>query len=340
MLERRLPQLRRRVRRSPAPRLLRGQGELDARDPRRLRALGSGFDVVSGGELARVVAAGGDPSRRRVLRRRQERPRWRRRSPPTSCASTSSRRPSSSTWPTWPRASGGARASASASIPTSTRARTRTSRPASRTSKFGIAFAEALALYRHAASLPSIEVTGIDCHIGSQITDLGAFAEAAARLLELVDALAREGIALSHVDVGGGLGIRYRDETPIAIDAYAGRVRDARAARARSALLFEPGRLLVADAGVLLTRVEYLKRGRREELRDRRRGDERPAASGAVRRMARGRSGAPARTATRSAGRSSARSAKAPTSWRTTGASRWPPATCWRSGAQAHTRWR
>jgi diaminopimelate decarboxylase len=126
--------------------------------------------------------------------------------------------------------------------------------------KFGIAHTDALALYRHAARLSSISVTGIDCHIGSQITDLGAFVEAAARIFDLVDKLEAEGIALSHIDLGGGLGVRYRDEDVIAIDAYAAAVRQAAGAR-RQTLLFEPGRRLVADAGVLLTRVEYLKRG-------------------------------------------------------------------------------
>jgi diaminopimelate decarboxylase len=128
-------------------------------------------------------------------------------------------------------------------------------------SKFGIPHDEALALYRHAASLQSVEVVGLDCHIGSQITDLGAYVEAASRIFELADAVEAEGIALRHVDLGGGLGVRYRDETPIALDDYAAAIRRAAGARRRT-LLFEPGRRLVADAGVLVTRVGYLKRGR------------------------------------------------------------------------------
>jgi diaminopimelate decarboxylase len=128
------------------------------------------------------------------------------------------------------------------------------------TSKFGIAHDEALDLYRHAATLPSIAVTGIDCHIGSQITDLAALVEAATRVFDLADRIEAAGIPLAHVDLGGGIGVRYRDEVPIAPADFAAAVRRACGAR-RHTLLFEPGRALVADAGILVTRVEYLKRG-------------------------------------------------------------------------------
>jgi len=127
-------------------------------------------------------------------------------------------------------------------------------------SKFGVALADAHALYRRAARMPSIVVRGIDMHIGSQITDLAPYREAASRMLALVDALAAEAITLDHVDLGGGLGIRYRDEQPIPIDAYAAMVRPLFAHR-RERLLFEPGRRLVGDAGVLLTRVRVVKPG-------------------------------------------------------------------------------
>ncbi|MGE5668523.1 MAG: diaminopimelate decarboxylase [Betaproteobacteria bacterium] len=125
-------------------------------------------------------------------------------------------------------------------------------------SKFGIAFADAPALYRRAAAMPSIAVQGIDIHIGSQITELDPYREAGAKVLALVDALAAEGIRLSHVDFGGGLGIRYRDESPVAIADYAGMLRGLVAGR-RETLLFEPGRRLVGEAGVLLTRVRFVK---------------------------------------------------------------------------------
>ena len=125
-------------------------------------------------------------------------------------------------------------------------------------SKFGIEFAEAPALYRRAAAMPSIAVQGIDIHIGSQITELDPYREAASRVLALVDALAADGIALSHVDFGGGLGIRYRDESPVSIADYARMLRGLVAGR-RETLLFEPGRRLVGEAGVLLTRVRFVK---------------------------------------------------------------------------------
>lgn len=101
---------------------------------------------------------------------------------------------------------------------------------------------------------------GLDIHIGSQITELTPYREAAQKVLELVDGLSADGIPLTHIDLGGGLGIRYRDETPVPLADYAAMVTGLFAGR-REKLLFEPGRHLVGDAGVLLTRVEYLKPG-------------------------------------------------------------------------------
>jgi len=126
--------------------------------------------------------------------------------------------------------------------------------------KFGVPIAEALALYRYAAELPSIAVTGIDMHIGSQITELAPYRDAAGKVLALADTLAREGVLLEHVDLGGGLGVRYRDEQPVPLIDYAQMVRRLMDGR-REKLILEPGRRLVADAGVLLTRVLYLKSG-------------------------------------------------------------------------------
>lgn len=126
--------------------------------------------------------------------------------------------------------------------------------------KFGVPIADAPALYRLAASLPNLKITGIDCHIGSQLTDLSPLTDAADRVLALVDALATEGIALEHIDLGGGVGIRYRDEAPPDLVAY-GRALATRFAGRREKLLLEPGRSLVGNAGLLLTRVEYLKPG-------------------------------------------------------------------------------
>jgi diaminopimelate decarboxylase len=126
--------------------------------------------------------------------------------------------------------------------------------------KFGVAYTEALALYRKAKSLPHLHVTGMDCHIGSQLTETSPFIAAAEKVLILVEQLEQEGIKLEHLDLGGGLGIRYDDETPPAIEEYAKALLGALQGR-REKLIVEPGRVLVGNAGVLLTRVEYLKHG-------------------------------------------------------------------------------
>lgn len=126
--------------------------------------------------------------------------------------------------------------------------------------KFGIPYAEAVALYRKAASLPHLEVVGLDCHIGSQITEVSPFADALDKVLALLDALTREGIVIQHLDLGGGLGIRYRDETPPSVKEYADALLGKLAGHGLK-LLVEPGRALVGNAGLLLTRVEYLKHG-------------------------------------------------------------------------------
>jgi diaminopimelate decarboxylase len=126
--------------------------------------------------------------------------------------------------------------------------------------KFGVAYTESVALYRKAASLPHLRVTGVDCHIGSQLTETSPFIAAVEKVLALVDALAREGIRLEHIDLGGGLGIRYKDEMPPAIADYVAALLGALKGRSEK-LILEPGRVLVGNAGALLTRVEYLKPG-------------------------------------------------------------------------------
>ncbi|MDY0014467.1 MAG: diaminopimelate decarboxylase [Rhodocyclaceae bacterium] len=129
-----------------------------------------------------------------------------------------------------------------------------------KSNKFGVAFGEALDLYRRAAQLPHIQVSGIACHIGSQLLDPTPMAEASAKVLGLVDRLGAEGITLDHIDLGGGLGIRYRDESPPAVADYLAPLL-ALFQRRDEELCFEPGRSLVGNAGLLLTRVEYLKPG-------------------------------------------------------------------------------
>ncbi|MDD4965222.1 MAG: diaminopimelate decarboxylase [Gallionella sp.] len=124
--------------------------------------------------------------------------------------------------------------------------------------KFGVAYTEAVALYRQAASLPNLRITGMDCHIGSQLTEVSPFIAAIEKILLLVDELAAAGITLEHLDLGGGLGICYADETPPAIADYIAALLGALQGRTHKIIL-EPGRVLVGNAGVLLTRVEYVK---------------------------------------------------------------------------------
>lgn len=131
--------------------------------------------------------------------------------------------------------------------------------------KFGIPIEDARAIYSHAHKLPGIELIGVDCHIGSQLTTVAPFVDALERVLHLIDELAAAGIGLTHLDLGGGLGIRYRDETPPTPADYLGalltRLARGGARYAHLELSVEPGRAIVGNAGVLLTRVEYLKHG-------------------------------------------------------------------------------
>jgi len=132
-----------------------------------------------------------------------------------------------------------------------------------KSNKFGVAFAEARATYAQAAAMSNLDVIGIDCHIGSQITEVSPYLDAVDKLLDLVEQIEADGTNIHHVDVGGGLGITYNDETPPAIGDFVRAVLahiDERGHGHRE-VYFEPGRSLVGNAGVLLTRVEYLKPG-------------------------------------------------------------------------------
>ena len=124
--------------------------------------------------------------------------------------------------------------------------------------KFGIAISEAERIYGHAASLPHVNVVGMDCHIGSQLTEIAPFMDALDRLLRLIDQLATQGIQIHHLDLGGGLGVCYTDETPPTPQAYIAAVLEKLGDRPLG-LIFEPGRSIVANAGVMLTQVEFLK---------------------------------------------------------------------------------
>lgn len=132
--------------------------------------------------------------------------------------------------------------------------------------KFGVAFDEVLPTYRAAAAMPNLRVVGIDCHIGSQITEVAPYLDAVDKVLELVDQIESDGVQIRHIDVGGGLGIRYDNETPPDIGAFVRTVLDrieahgAKTGKTRE-VYFEPGRSLVGNAGILLTTVEFLKPG-------------------------------------------------------------------------------
>jgi diaminopimelate decarboxylase len=127
--------------------------------------------------------------------------------------------------------------------------------------KFGIARDDALRVYKRAAAMPNLEVKGMDCHIGSQLTDITPFVDALERLLVLIDELAEHNIMISHLDVGGGLGVPYNDETPPHPDEYAAAMSAKMQGREHLKLILEPGRAIAANAGILVTEVEYLKQG-------------------------------------------------------------------------------
>ncbi|MBP9540376.1 MAG: diaminopimelate decarboxylase [Vitreoscilla sp.] len=223
-------------------------------------ALGSGFDIVSGGELQRVLAAGGEAGKvifsgvgksRDEIKLALE--------VGVKCFNVES-------LPELDRinevaAEMGQTAAISLRINPDVDAQTHPYISTGlKENKFGIAFVDAMGAYRHAAALPNLRIVGIDCHIGSQLIDLSPLAEALERLLVLVDQLAAEGIALQHIDIGGGVGIVYNDEAQPDLQAYADTVARLLADRPQH-LVMEPGRSLVGNAGLLLTQVEFVKQG-------------------------------------------------------------------------------
>jgi diaminopimelate decarboxylase len=224
---------------------------------------GCGFDIVSGGELARVLAAGGEPARvvfsgvgktRAEMRQALQ--------AGVRCFNVESLGELDTL--NAEALALGLRAPVSLRVNPDVDAGTHPYISTGlKDNKFGIAHEQALAAYRHAAALPGLRVVGIDCHIGSQITQIEPYLDALDRLLDLVEQVEAAGIALHHVDVGGGLGITYTDEAPPRADELVGRLLqriDARGHGHREVLL-EPGRSLVGNAGVLLTEVLYLKPG-------------------------------------------------------------------------------
>ncbi len=233
-----------------------------------LSKLGSGFDIVSGGELERVIAAGGDA--KKVIFSGVGKSRDEMRLALTHdilCFNVES-------IPELHRlnevaASMGKRARVSLRVNPDVDPKTHPYISTGlKENKFGIAFEDAIPTYRVAASLPQLDVTGIDCHIGSQLLDDAPLLEALDKVIELVDQLQDIGINLHHLDIGGGIGITYDQELPVAVGDYLSRlftrIDNWRAARHNGksiTVLFEPGRSIVGNAGVLLTEVHYLKHG-------------------------------------------------------------------------------
>lgn len=222
--------------------------------------LGSGFDIVSGGELERVLAAGGDP-RRTVFSGVGKSDHEMRRALAAGILCFNVESESELARLARVAAELGAVAPVSLRVNPDVDAGTHPYIATGlRQNKFGIPWRDALRLYRWASQQPHLRVEGVDCHIGSQLTELAPIVAALDRILDLVDRLEREGIAISHIDAGGGLGIRYRDESPPAPGDYA-RALLGRVGRRRQKLLLEPGRALTGSAGLLLARIEYLKCG-------------------------------------------------------------------------------
>ena len=223
-----------------------------------LARLGAGFDIVSRGELERVLAAGGSPDKivfsgvgksRDDMRRALE--------VGVHCFNVESTVELERLQTV--AAELGVKAPVSLRVNPDVDAGTHPYISTGlKENKFGINIEQAEAVYARAAELANLEVIGVDCHIGSQLTTLEPFLDALERLLLLVDKLAKRGITIKHLDLGGGLGVQYRDEQPPLAGDYIAAVRERLAGR-DLALVFEPGRFIVANAGVLLTRVEYLK---------------------------------------------------------------------------------
>lgn len=223
-----------------------------------LARLGAGFDIVSVGELERVLAAGGDPAKILFSGVGKQAPEMRRAlEVGIRCFNVES----GAELERLNAVAGECGACAPVALRVNPDVDARTHPYIStglKENKFGVAIEDAPALYRRAMELPHIEVSGVDCHIGSQLTGLDPFLDALQRVMLLVERLAADGIPIDHLDLGGGLGVRYRDEAPPQPAEYAGALLR-HLADTPYEILIEPGRAIAANAGLLLTRVEYLK---------------------------------------------------------------------------------
>lgn len=223
-----------------------------------LARMGSGFDIVSVGELERVIAAGGDPAKvlfsgvgkqAHEMRRALE--------VGIRCFNVES----AAELEQLNQVAGEMNKKAPVSLRVNPDVDAKTHPYIStglKENKFGVAIEEAVELYKSAQQMANIEITGVDCHIGSQLTELAPFLDALDRVLALVKRLEAMGIGIHHLDLGGGLGVRYQDETPPEPAEYARAIHE-KLADAPYEILLEPGRAIAANAGILVTRVEYLK---------------------------------------------------------------------------------
>ena len=226
-----------------------------------LAKLGSGFDIVSAGELARVIEAGGDPAKVVFsgVGKNSEEIRYALEQG-IMCFNVESE-------PELHRINQvagemGKKAPISLRINPDVDARTHPYISTGlKANKFGIPRERAIATYELAATLEHLEVVGMDCHLGSQLTDIDPFVDALERLLVLIDELADKGISISHLDVGGGLGVTYNDENPPHPREYAAAMAEKMAGRESLKLIMEPGRAIAANAGILVTEVEFIKEG-------------------------------------------------------------------------------
>ena len=225
-----------------------------------LARCGAGFDIVSGGELARVLAAGGDA--RKVLFSgvgKSEQEIVQALEAEILCLNVESEAELDRIAAIAARL--GRRAPVAFRVNPDVDARTHPYISTGlRQNKFGVPYADAEALFRRAARMSQVEVVGIGCHIGSLMLSASPFVDAAARIVSLADRLRRGGVPLSHIDLGGGFGIRYRDENPAPVREFIAGALAALTGRAET-LIVDPGRSLVGNAGLLLTRVEYVKPG-------------------------------------------------------------------------------
>jgi len=222
--------------------------------------LGSGFDIVSGGELERVIRAGGDAGKT-VFSGVAKSHADIRRALALGIACFNVESLSELERINQIAAELGLQAPVSLRVNPDVDAHTHPYISTGlKENKFGIAIDEAEAAYAQAVAMDHINVVGVDCHIGSQLTETAPFIAAAERLLALIKRLSEQGIELQHIDVGGGLGVRYQNEVPPLPDAYVADVLSVLGSAGHK-ILIEPGRAIVANAGVLLTRVEYLKQG-------------------------------------------------------------------------------